>query len=44
MVNAIRVVGHVDDGVRGGMERAIASIAAAVHLRVNIQRSQREDE
>ena len=33
LVNAIRVVGHVDDGVRRGIERAITAIAPAVDLR-----------
>lgn len=38
VVNAIRVVGHVDNkrAVRGGIQRAIAAVAAAVHLRVRV--------
>lgn len=32
--NAIPVIRHVDDGIHRGIERAIAAIAAAVHLRV----------
>jgi len=33
VVNAIRVVGHVDDEVARRVQRAVAAIAAAVHLR-----------
>ena len=33
MVNAIRVVGHVDDEVARRVQRAVVPVAAAVHLR-----------
>jgi hypothetical protein len=33
LVNAIRVIGHVNNGVGGGgIERAVMPVAAAVHL------------
>lgn len=37
------MVGHVDDGVRRGIERAIAAIAAAVHLRVRAKAGEQHD-
>ena len=37
------MVGHVDDGVRRGIERAIAAIAAAVHLRARARAQKHRD-
>jgi len=33
VVNAIRVVGHVDDDAGRRVQRAVVAVAAAVHLR-----------
>jgi hypothetical protein len=35
------MVGHVDDGVSRGIERAIAAIATAIHLRLRARAHQR---
>lgn len=43
MVNAIWMVSHVDDDVRCRIERAIAAIAAAVHLRVRAKAGEQHD-
>jgi hypothetical protein len=43
VVNAIRVVGHIDDGAGGGVERAVMPVAAAVHLRPRGHAPQQED-
>ena len=43
VVNPGRMVGHVDDDVRRGIERAIAAITAAVHLRVRRQGNEQQE-
>jgi hypothetical protein len=44
VVNAIRVVGHVNHGVgAGGIERAIMPVAAAVHLRLRAHTREHRD-
>jgi hypothetical protein len=35
------MVGHIDDGVRRGIEHAITAIAAAIDLRVRVRAYQR---
>jgi hypothetical protein len=37
------MVGHIDDGAGGGVERAVVSIAAAVHLRGNTPRKRKQE-
>ena len=44
MVNAIRVVGHVDDEVARRVQRAVVPVAAAVHLREAAEREEQGGE